>query len=322
MISVILPCYKSKNHILEVLCQLGKEVSEIIVVDDACPQGTGKYVEEHFHDDRLKVLFHKTNKGVGGAMKTGFAESKKGKCSVFVKIDSDGQMPPVLIPKFVAPILEGRADYCKGNRFYNVESLKDMPLIRIVGNAGLSFLTKLSSGYWNTMDPTNGFLAIHRNIIENIPLDKVSNRFFFETDMLFRANIIGALVLDIPMHAVYNKEKSNLSIGKSLLSFPFRHIGLFIKRIFYNYFLRDFSVATINLVVGCILFLTGMIYGFSQYLHNSQQGIETPVGVQVITLIQLLVGFQMLLSFINYDISRIPKTPITPLLPEQSVSKK
>ncbi|MCP4875429.1 MAG: glycosyltransferase family 2 protein [Gammaproteobacteria bacterium] len=318
MIAVILPCFKSSNFVLDVINRIDQNVSEIIAVDDCCPEGTGKLIEEQCSDERVKVIFRPQNGGVGSAMKTGFVEALKGNCEVIVKIDSDGQLSPEILQRFIDPILNGHADYCKGNRFYNIESLSDMPKIRLFGNSALSFLTKFSSGYWSVMDPTNGYIAVHRKVLENIPIHKLEDRFFFETDLLFRMNTIGALVLDIPMDAVYNEAESNLSVTRSLPSFLYKNAKLFLKRIFYNYFLRDFSIASINLVMGLVFFIGGMSYGISRHLHFSELNLETPTGTQVVTAILTLIGFQLLLSFITHDMNREPSRVIHNRLPTQN----
>lgn len=318
MIAAILPCYKSSNFVLDVINRIHRDVTEIIVVDDCCPEGSGKLIEDKCRDSRVKVIFHSENEGVGAAMKTGFIEALKGSCEIIVKIDSDGQLAPEILQRFVDPILKGHADYCKGNRFYNIESLGDMPKIRLFGNSALSFLTKFSSGYWSIMDPTNGYIAIHRKVLENIPIHKLENRFFFETDLLFRMNTINALVLDIPMDAVYNEEESNLSVSRSLPSFLFKNIKLFLKRIFYNYFLRDFSIASINLVMGLLLFFGGLFYGTDRHLHFKALSLETPGGTQVLTAILMLIGFQLLLSFITHDMNREPTRVIHDRLPDKN----
>lgn len=317
MISVILPCYKSRAFVLDVLKRLPDMVTEIVVVDDACPEGTGQYVAENFQDPRLKVVYHEQNLGVGGAMKSGYLEAIKGTGEIFVKIDSDGQMPPEILGGFVQPILAGEADCCKGNRFYYLESLRQMPKLRLLGNSVLSFFSKLSTGYWHVMDPTNGYIALHRRVVEHLPLHKLDNRYFFETDLMFRLNTLNAVVQDVPMDAVYGEERSNLSVVGSLWTFLWKNTQCFFKRIFYNYLLRDFSMASLNLLLGIVIFFGGLIYGFSNYLHYSGLETATPTGIQVVTAVLLLIGFQLLLSFISADISRVPGRVIYPRLPEK-----
>lgn len=219
---------------------------------------------------------------------------------------------------FVQPIQSGFADYCKGNRFYSIESLKEMPTIRLLGNSALSFFSKLSCGYWNIMDPTNGYIAVHRKVVENIPIEKLDDRYFFETSLLFRMNTINALVQDIPMDSVYQDEVSNLSITRSIFTFLGKNLQLFFKRIFYNYFLRDFNIASVNLVLGLITFISGLIYGYTNFISYNQQNLQTPTGVQLITVFLLIVGFQWLLSFFSYDMQKTPSRVVHPMLPDRN----
>jgi len=146
---------------------------------------------------------HEENQGVGGAVMTGYRAAIADGMSVIVKVDGDGQMDARLIPLFAAPILRGEADYTKGNRFFDLEQIGAMPPMRLFGNAVLSLMTKLSSGYWDLFDPTNGFTAIHVDAARHLPFNKISRRYFFETDMLFRLNTLQAVVADVPMDASY-----------------------------------------------------------------------------------------------------------------------
>jgi hypothetical protein len=229
---------------------------------------------------------------------------------VIVKVDGDGQMNPAFIPVFARPILEGRADYTKGNRFYQLESLCSMPPIRLFGNALLSFCSKLSSGYWQLMDPTNGYTAIHASIAKLLPFDKISERYFFESDMLFRLGTIRARIVDVPMHANYGDEESNLSVLHSALRFPLLHLSRFFKRIFYAYFLRDFTVASLELVFGLGLMSFGIIFGLYHWWQGVRLGISTPVGTVMLAAINVILGFQLLLSWLTYDINSQPRDPL------------
>ena len=169
-IVVVIPSYRVKQHILGVINSIGQEVNAIYVVDDKCPEQTGHFVEENCKDSRVKVVYHEKNKGVGGATMSGYRAALNDGADIMVKLDGDGQMNPALIPQLVKPLINGEADYTKGNRFFNLESLRQMPIIRLFGNSVLSFISKVSSGYWNLMDPTNGFTAIHATAAKLLPL--------------------------------------------------------------------------------------------------------------------------------------------------------
>lgn len=311
LVGVIIPCYNVKSHIMRLLSNIGNEVSAIYVVDDACPEHTGNYVLEHNIDPRVRILYCKQNMGVGGAVKKGFIQAKEDGMQILVKLDGDEQMDPTLIPSLIAPLRARQADYVKGNRFFNPRDVRKMPLLRIFGNLTLSFLTKLSSGYWNIFDPTNGFIAIQSSLLENIELDKIHNRYFFESDMLFRLNLAEALVIDYPMSAVYGKEKSNLNIRKVLFSFIYHHAGNTAKRVIYKYFIRDFSIASLELVFGLSALTFGLIFGITTWIDLSAQNIFASSGTVMLAVLPIFVGSQLLISFVNYDISSSPKIPRT-----------
>jgi dolichol-phosphate mannosyltransferase len=308
-IAVVIPSYRVTQHVLEVLKGIGPEVNQIFVVDDACPDNSGDFVEKHSNDKRVKVLRHPENQGVGGAVITGYRAALEAGADIVVKVDGDGQMNPALIPNLIAPILAGEADYAKGNRFDSLEDLYEMPRVRILGNAVLSLWSKQSTGYWRITDPTNGFTAIHRKALENIHLDKLRKTYFFESDMLFRLSIINAVVTDVPMKAVYGDEKSHLKIRKVLVEFPFRHTVNLLKRVFYRYYLREWSIASIELPVGLSLLVFGLWFGLASFLDASGAGRATTAGQVTVAAIGIILGVQFLLSFLAYDVQSEPKIP-------------
>jgi dolichol-phosphate mannosyltransferase len=308
IIAVVIPCFNVQKHILNVLASIGPQVHKIYVVDDACPQKTGSHVESLVNDSRVVIIRHESNMGVGGAVMSGYLAAINDGVDVIVKIDGDGQMDPSLIPMFIAPILLGEADYTKGNRFFNPDALGEMPRIRLFGNAVLSFLTKISSGYWDIFDPTNGFTAIHSEVARMLPFSKISRRYFFETDILFRLNILRAVVVDIPMKARYGDEVSGLKISKILFEFLYKNVQNFSKRLFYNYYLRDMSLASIELPLGVLLFLFGFFFG-SWHWYLAHNGIETPAGTVMLSALPLLMGLQLILAFLSFDISSVPRRP-------------
>jgi dolichol-phosphate mannosyltransferase len=310
-IAVVIPCYRVKRHVLDVIRRIGPEVSRIYVVDDCCPEQSGKYVQDNCQDPRIKILFNEPNLGVGGATKRGYAEALKENMEIVVKVDGDGQMDPQLIPTLVKPLLTGKADYTKGNRFFSYEHVSDMPGVRLFGNAVLTFFAKASSGYWNIYDPNNGFTAIHRRALGMLPLDKINDRYFFESDMLFRLNSIRAVVMDVPMVAVYEDEQSSLRIKDIIFLFLSGHIKNFFKRIGYNYLLRDFTIASLELMAGTFFLLFGIIYGGINWIHSITLNNVAPGGVVMLSGLTVIVGFQLLLSAFNYDVQNVPRTPLS-----------
>jgi len=309
-VAVVIPCYKVKRHIKSIIETIGDEVDKIFVVDDFCPEFSGEFVRQNIVDPRINIYINSTNLGVGGAVMKGYEMALADGAHIIVKLDGDGQMDPALIPSLIAPLILHEADYTKGNRFFNLEGLVKMPKLRIFGNSTLSFLTKLSSGYWDIFDPTNGFTAIHSEAARRLPFNKISKRFFFETDILFRLNIIRAVVVDVPMDAKYENELSNLKVHKILIEFLCGHLRNIYKRIFYNYYLRDLSVASFELPLGILLFLSGIVFGIIKWVEASQTGITTPAGTVMLAALPTFMGVQFLLSFINYDIISVPRRPL------------
>jgi glycosyltransferase involved in cell wall biosynthesis len=309
-VAVIIPTYKARDHILNVLERVGKDVTRIYVVDDCCPDGSGDLVQTQCIDPRVKVITHAQNKGVGGAVMTGYQAAIADGMEILVKIDSDGQMDPGILTNFVSPIAQGEADYSKGNRFYNLEMIYTMPKFRIIGNAILSLMSKLSSGYWNLFDPTNGYTAIHYSVAKKLPFHKISERYFFECDILFRLNTLRAVVIDIPMDAKYGNEASNLKISEIIGEFFLKHLSNFFKRVFYNYYLRDMSLASIELPIGVSLLSFGMGFGAYQWAYAAQSGIPTSAGTVMLAALPTLMGLQLVLAFLAYDIASVPRPSI------------
>lgn len=316
-VAVIIPSYKVARQIAAVIQGLPSEVDAIYVVDDACPEGSGR-VAAASTDARVHVLFNERNLGVGGAVMRGYAAAIAGGHDLLVKIDGDGQMDPAMLPRLLAPLRSGQSDYAKGNRFYDLANIRGMPRLRVFGNSMLSFMAKLSTGYWGIFDPANGYTAIHARVAAHIPVDKVSQRYFFETDMLFRLNTLRAVVTDIPMRARYGDESSNLREWRVAGEFAAKHAANFAKRIFYNYFLRDMSIASLELVAGSILFGFGLVFGAVRWTLALRDGLPTPLGEIMLAVLPVLVGLQLLLAFLGYDIATSPRRPIHSDFPDDT----
>ncbi|HEX7895936.1 MAG TPA: glycosyltransferase family 2 protein [Terriglobales bacterium] len=305
-IAVIVPSYKVRAHIAKVIQRIGPEVERIYAVDDKCPEGSGDFIEQTCKDPRVVVIRNAENQGVGGTVMAGYRAAIADGMEILVKVDGDGQMDAALIPQLVAPIVQGVADYTKGNRFYSPEALDGMPTGRLLGNAGLSFFTKLSSGYWDVLDPTNGFTAIHALVADVLPLQKVAKRYFFESDLLFRLNTVRAVVVDIPMFSVYGTERSNFRAGAMIFPFFWKNLVNFWKRVLYAYFLRGFSFASFCLLFGMALFLYGMAFGSIAWIASAGSGEPTPVGTVMLAVVPLILGFQLLMGFFAADIASVP----------------
>ncbi len=311
MIAVVIPCYRVRDRVLDVIGRIGPECDAVYVVDDACPERTGDHVRERCRDPRVRVIQHETNQGVGGATLTGYRAALEDGATVLVKLDGDGQMDPARIPRLVAPILAGRADYAKGNRFHDLDTLLRMPRVRLVGNSILSFVTKLSSGYWNVIDPTNGFTALSAVVARLLPFDKLSRRFFFESDLLFRLGVVRAVVQDVPMPAVYGDEPSALAPGRVAGEFVVGHAVNTVKRIFYSYYLRNFNIASIEIVAGLASLAFGSFIGLRHWWASYATATPATSGTVMLAALPVIVGVQLVLAFLSYDLQNVPKEPLS-----------
>jgi len=307
-IAVVIPAYKATAHLEQVIKGLPEIVDHIIVVDDKCPQNSGKIaLNLQREDQRIIVIFHNENQGVGGAVVTGYKKALELDCDVVVKMDSDDQMDASYLPDLIKPLVEKQADYAKGNRFVDFKALRSMPGLRLFGNSILSFLVKACSGYWNMMDPTNGYTAISKCALQKINLDKVSKRFFFETDMLIRLNIQNTIVKDVPIPARYGNEKSTLSIRSTLFRFPFLLIKGLTKRFILKYLIYDFNMASVYIITGTPMLLWGIFYGLYKWVENTINHVATPTGTIMLSVLPLILGTQFVIAAINIDINSTPK---------------
>jgi dolichol-phosphate mannosyltransferase len=310
---LVVPCYKVKSHVLDVIAKTPPWIEGIVCVDDACPEGSGDFIEAQARDARVVVVRLSQNQGVGGATMAGYAEAASRGGQVLVKVDGDDQMDLSCVSHLVAPILLGEADYAKGNRFTSISHLRSMPKVRMFGNAALSFAAKLSTGYWNIFDPTNGFTAIDAQVAMMVMEKRVSRRFFFEKDLLYHLGTLRAVVRDVPMPARYADEVSNLRIGAIIGPFALKHVRNFVQRVLGQYFVRDFHAASLELVLGVLSAVFGIGYAI-HYVMTRQPGQAASAGVVMAAALPIILGAQFLLQALNFDVLNVPSRPIHPYL--------
>jgi len=319
-IAAVIPCYRVEREIQSVLQTIPSYIKHIIVVDDDSPDFTADLVNASAkHDERIALICHPSNRGVGGAMITGYRKALEMGAQIVLKIDGDGQMDMDHLPELLKPLIEGRADYSKGNRFRDFKSLQKMPLIRRVGNMGLAFLAKAATGYWNLFDPTNGFSAIRSEALVQLPLDKIDSTYYFETSMLAQLYLIGAVVKDVPMPARYQGEASNLSIQRVLFQFPLKLIATFVRRMVLKNFIYDFSMASIYLLIGLPLLIFGLTFGISKWIYYASRAIPAPTGTVILPTLSVILAIQLLLSAIEIDLRSVPTEPISSPLESMSL---
>lgn len=310
-IAVVIPVYNVGETIAEVIKKIPSYIDYIFVVDDSCPLKTGKIVETQFTDKKVKVYYNKINLGVGGSTKVGYLECKKLEIDIILKIDGDDQMDCKDIINFINVLKDNPSiSYVKGNRFLSESYVENYPLARFYGNIGLSFLTKLSSGYWNLFDPINGFTAITLDALKKIKLENIDNRYFFETDLLFNLNLLNLKVKDVPVSIKYHKNQiQNLSVFREMPIFFFKNIYRFLKRVNKKYFTNNFTV--ISLFAG-LFFLSTFImlfYSIPKFIYYALV-INTfaPTGVIMFSGISLIVCIFSFLIFCVLDSQENPNS--------------
>ena len=315
-IAAVIPAYRVEREIEAALASLPDFIRHIIVVDDASPDRTAELVEQASRrDGRVLLIRHEKNRGVGGAMVTGFRKALELGAQIIVKMDGDGQMDARHLPSLLVPLVRGQADYTKGNRFRDFQSLRQMPLIRRLGNMGLGFLTKVATGYWNVFDPTNGYVAIRAEALAQLPLERVDNTYFFETSMLGNLYLLGAVVRELPMPAQYRDEVSSLLIHRVLLEFPLKLFAAFLRRLWLKNFIYDFTMVSVYLLTGLPLLAFGLLFGAVKWIEYARRNVPAPTGTVMLPTLSVLLGIQILLSAIEFDLQAVPKEPLSaPLL--------
>ncbi len=309
-VAVVIPAFRVARHIESVIRGLPDFVSDIIVVDDASPDETAQIVSG-LANPRLHLLRHERNGGVGAAMITGYRRALELGADVVVKMDGDEQMDPAHLVPLIEPILSGEADYTKGSRFFHTRQLRRMPLLRRIGNLGLSFLTKASSGHWDVFDPTNGYTAIHRQALEALDWSNIDRRWFFETSMLIELSLARAVVRDVQIPAKYADERSSLSAASAFFRFPRKLLAAFFRRLWLQYFVREFSPVSLFLTAGLPLMVFGFLWGVVHWVRSAQTGVAASTGTVMVAVVPLILGFQLLLQAVSLDIQNAPKVPLS-----------
>lgn len=308
-IAIVIPYYNASNQICDVICAIPEFIKHLIIIDD-CSQEllpSDKILLSLNSTTQLTIIKNTINLGVGGATKVGFQKSLQLKNTITIKVDADNQMDLSYLPNLIQPLIKNNIDFAKGNRFRDLKALKKMPFIRRLGNLILSFLIKVATGYWNVFDPTNGFFAIKNKLLNEINFDNLSNRYYFETSLLSELYFHHATIKDIAMPAIYADEKSNMVLWKMPFMFSKNLVVTFVKRILKKYFLFNFNIASLFILVGLPLFLFGIIFGIYEWIYFNTIASLAPTGTIMIVTLSIILGFQLLLQAIQYDIASSPK---------------
>jgi glycosyltransferase involved in cell wall biosynthesis len=263
-IAVVIPAYNEEKLIGKVLKAIPTFVDHIVVVDDASRDRTGEVVKAHQKEDpRIIYIPHKKNEGVGGAITTGYKWARDKEIDISVVMAGDAQMDPEDLPKLLDPVVEGEVDYSKGNRLFTGRAWRVIPKARYLGNAILSFLTKIASGYWHVADSQSGYGAVSLEVLKTIDLDSIYKRYGMPNDFLVRLNVYHFRVRDVSVNPVYGiGERSGIKIYKVVFTLAFLLLKLFLWRLKEKYVIRDFHPLVLFYLMGFILTPIGVMFGF------------------------------------------------------------
>lgn len=317
-IAVVIPSFRAAGTIGAVLRAIGPEVGQIFVVDDGCPDSTGERALREISDPRIVLVRNPRNLGVGGAMKHGYARALAAGAEIIVKLDADGQMDPRHIRRLIAPIVHGVADYAKGNRFAPPRlmpsgssplALNAMPPARRIGNMAFSMLHKAATGYWRIGDPANGYTAIHARALERIGTEALADCFFFETDMLFRLNLVDAVVADVPLPACYPGSGSSLRLRRVAPRFAVMTLSRLVLRLRAKYFAGRWNLGSIKLAAALALIVAAT--GLAGWQWFEIPGVRSGSGAARAAATCLLLGLALLAAAGLYDARRIAREPLS-----------
>ncbi|MBU3916010.1 glycosyltransferase family 2 protein [bacterium] len=305
-VAVIIPAYRVEKWIVKVINGLPAFVDRIIVVDDASPDNVARVVTDLNHP-KVKLIKHKRNLGVGGAMKSGFREAIEEGIDLIVKMDGDDQMDPVYLGPLLYPLVKKECDYIKGNRFGILSNIKNMPVVRRIGSLVLTLLNKFASGYWHVVDPQNGYIGIRGDVLRRLNLKWIDNSYFFENSMLINLNIVEAKVSDMLMPSRYGDEESSMDIFTIAIKFPLKLVKGFFFRLFFRYFYCDFSPVFVFFVLGMAMMCGGGVWGAIAWYKSVYHEIITEIGTFALGLIPLLMGFQFCMNALILDVQQSPR---------------
>lgn len=265
-IGVVVPAYNEEKLIGRVIETMPDLVDRIYVVDDGSSDGTSdcvrSYLGQAAFDGRLELIRHTTNQGVGVAIVTGYRKAVEEGMNVVTVMAGDAQMDPVDLERVVGPVVQERAEYVKGNRLLTGEAWQLIPKYRYLGNAFLSLLTKIASGYWHVADSQTGYTAISSETIRLLPLEKLYPRYGYPNHLLVMLNVFGCRVQDVLVHPVYNiGERSGIRLWKVIPRLSWLLTKSFLWRMKEKYVIRDFHPLVFFYLLGLTLFPVGLLFG-------------------------------------------------------------
>ena len=299
-VAVVVPAYDEETLVVETLRGIPEFVDRVYVVDDASRDGTGERAGD-LGDARVEVIRHERNAGVGAAIVTGYRRALEEGVDVTCVMAADNQMDPAELHELVEPVARGEVEYAKANRLVSGEAWKIIPRTRYLGNAVLSLLTKIASGYWHVADSQAGYTAISRDALERLDLDQVYPRYGFPNDMLVHLNVQNARVRDVPSRPIYHVgEESGIRLRSVVPRISWLLFKAFWWRLGQKYVIRDFHPLVFFYVFGVLMTVAGFLLGVIEVILRIA-GNQIPAATIVLVAVLLIAGIQLTLFAMWFD---------------------
>jgi glycosyltransferase involved in cell wall biosynthesis len=296
-IGIAVPAYNEEKLIGRVIETMPDFVDLIVVVDDNSSDHTSEITQGYqaSQGDRLELIRHEVNTGVGGAVCDAYQRCYEKGMDVAVVMAGDAQMDPAELPRVLDPIVEGKADYVKGNRLANKDVAKIMPTNRLFGNHVLSLMTKIASGYWHIADSQGGYTALSRTAISSLDLTKIASNYWFENSMLIHLNVLRQRVVNVPVSAIYGiGEKSDIKVFQVAIQMSWYLLKAFFWRIYKKYLIYDFHPIFLFYISGLLLAIPGFLFGLYLVIYRLSGGLVAATSA-LFAVFLTVTGWQLLL---------------------------
>jgi glycosyltransferase involved in cell wall biosynthesis len=299
-VAVVVPAYDEETLVGATLAAIPQFVDRIYVVDDASTDATEDRARAN-GDSRIELIRHERNEGVGAAIVTGYRRALGEEIDVTAVMAADGQMDPADLETLVGAVARGEVDYAKANRLVTGQAWHLMPRTRYLGNAVLSLLTKIASGYWHIADSQSGYTAIARETLQKLDLDRLYRRYGFPNDMLVSLNVWNARVRDFPSRPIYNVgERSGIRLARVVPAISWLLLRRFFWRLGEKYVIRDFHPLVFFYALGILLTSLGLVLGVVETILRIAGNELTPASVILVALL-LISGTQFMLFAMWFD---------------------
>jgi len=300
-VGVVVPAYNEEDLIGVTLSGIPEYIDHVYVVNDGSLDDTLAVIrDQQGRDPRIVIINHEENKGVGAAIVSGYKRAVEDEVKITVVMGGDNQMDSKYIPDLIDPIVSGQADYTKGNRLMSKEFRKGMSRYRTLGNMILTFLTKIASGYWNIIDPQNGYTAISLKALETINLDSVFTYYGYCNDLLVKLNVYGFKVLDVQMPAKYGDEKSKIKYGEYILKVSKMLLDNFFWRLKMKYVVLSFNPIVFFYLMGMIITPISILFGGYSLYYKFILGEDLFIRL-ALSMLLFIIGIQFLFFAMLFD---------------------